>query len=49
MKSGAVHAESHRQALHQQMIPALYLPGDRREFDVVMIRRRDAGRTYKGY
>ena len=35
--------------LHQQMIPALYLPGDRREFDVVMIRRREAGRTYKGY
>lgn len=35
--------------LHQQMIPQLYLPQDRREFDVVMIRRRESGRAYKGY
>lgn len=35
--------------LHQQMIPQLYLPEDRRDFDLVMIRRREAGRTYKGY
>lgn len=35
--------------LHQQMIPTLYLPEDRREFDVVMIRRRESGKAYKGY
>ncbi len=35
--------------LHQQLIPQLYLPEDRRDFDLVMIRRREAGRAYKGY
>lgn len=35
--------------LHQQMIPSLYLPEDRREFDLVMIRRRESGKAYRGY
>ena len=35
--------------LHQQMIPTLYLKEDRRDFDLVMLRRRDAGRAYRGY
>jgi len=35
--------------LHQQMIPQLYLPEDRRDFDLVMIRRKEAGRAYRGY
>lgn len=35
--------------LHQQMIPSLYLPEDRRGFDLVMLRRREAGRSWRGY
>lgn len=35
--------------VHQQMIAALYLPVDRRHFDVVMEQRLIAGRGYRGY
>jgi hypothetical protein len=35
--------------VHQQMIPHHYLPGERVAQDLVMLRRKAAGKEYRGY
>jgi oxygen-independent coproporphyrinogen III oxidase len=46
---GTWHLTEVGKLVHQEMLPALYLEGDRRGFDSAMRERLVAGRSYRGY